>query len=268
MNPLFPRTRFGFLAASALVLAGGVPAQAHTSYMLPNIFTANTEEHVTVESAFTEKFFQPELAVDSADFHVILPDGSRAEFETVSKHRQVVILESPLKQDGTYRFTTGVRRGRVGKTALVDGKWQPVRGDAAPAGATQVRTSQTETVADAYVTRKGPTRAPVDRHIGRLAIQPVTHPNDIYLDGKFDLKILFDGKPLADQLVVIDRAGADYDEVKFHQELKTGPDGGLSLKFDKAGVYEIMTRHRADAPAGSQTDERSYTTSLTFEVQR
>lgn len=266
MTSLFPR-KLTSLASLCLFLAGGASAQAHTSYMLPNLFTANTENFVTVESAFAEKFFQPELAVDSADFHIILPDGSRAEFESVNKHRQLVILESALKQDGTYRFTTGVRRGRVGKMALVNGKWEPVRGDTAPAGA-QIKTSQTETVADAYVTKKGPTRAPVEKQIGRLAIHPVTHPSDIAIDGGFTLKILFDGKPLADQLVVIDRGGADYDAVPFHQELKTGPDGSLALKFKDAGIYEIMTRHRADAPAGSETDERSYTTSLTFEVQR
>lgn len=252
----------------ALALSALSPARAHTSYLLPNIFTANAENFVTIESSFAEKFFHPEVPVDSEDYHVVLPDGTRAAFETVAKHRQLVILESPMKQDGTYRFTTGVRHGRVGKSALVDGQWKPVQGDAVPAGATQVRTSQTETVADVYVTRKGPTRAPVDRQIGRLVIQPVTHPSDIALDSGFAVKVLFDGKPLAGQTIAVDRGGAEYDEVKFHREVSTGADGGSLLRFDTPGVYVIMTRHRAAAPAGSETDERSYTTSLTFEVQR
>ncbi|MGE4429468.1 MAG: DUF4198 domain-containing protein [Sphingobium sp.] len=252
----------------ALGIAAVAPVQAHTAYILPNIFTANIEEYVTLESAFAEKFFHAEIPVDAEDFHVVLPDGNRAAFEGVHKHRQLVILESPIKQDGTYRFTTGVRLGRVGKVALVDGQWRPVQGDAVPAGAKQVKTSQTETVSDAYVTKKAPTRAAVDKPIGRLVIQPVTHPSDVYLDGKFDLKVLFDGKPLAGQTIVLDRGGAEYDAVKFHRELTTGADGAVSLKFDTPGVYLIMTRHRADAPAGSATDERSYTTALTFEVQR
>ncbi|EIZ81148.1 hypothetical protein WSK_0093 [Novosphingobium sp. Rr 2-17] len=254
-------------AILALAACHASQALAHTSYILPNFFVASTESYVTLQSAFAEELFHPEVAVDANDFHVILPDGSRGEFEAIGKHRQLVILESPLLQDGTYRFTTGVRRGRMSKSALIDGQWKPVQGDKAPAGATRFKTSQTETVADVYVTKKGPTRAPVDRQIGRLVIQPVTHPSEVALDSNLKLKVLFDGKPLDGQTVVLDRGGAEYGEAKVHREVKTSADGSLDLKFDKPGVYLLMTRHKADAPTGSETDERSYTTSLTFEVQ-
>lgn len=257
---LAPALALGLLAALP------APAQAHTAYLLPNLFSANQEDRVTIESSFAEHFFRPELAVDSDDWHILLPDGTRAPFVNVAKLRQVVVLEADLKQEGTYRFTSGVRRGRTGKLVQVDGKWQPLRG-AAPAGA-QVRTTQTETVSDVYVTRKGPTRAPVDAQVGRLAIHPVTHPSDVALDAPFALAVLFDGKPLAGAKLELDRGGADYDADRAHREITTGPDGRTSLSFDKAGIYVLMVRHRADAPAGSETDERSYTTALTFEVQR
>lgn len=255
--------------AALWTLASLAPAtvHAHTSYMLPNIFAANLERHVTVQSSFAEEFFRPEIAVDSDDFHVILPDGQRAEFENVSKHRQLVVLESPIAEEGTYRFTTGVRHGRVGKLAMVDGEWQPVRGDDVPANASDVKTSQTETVADVYISKKAPTRAPVDMSIGRLVIQPVTHPSDIYLDTGFAFKILFDGQPLGNQPISVDRGGARYDAEKYHEEVTTEADGSIALSFDRPGIYVVMTRHRADAPAGAETDIRSYTTSLTFEVQ-
>lgn len=255
-----PALALGVLAALP------IPAQAHTAYMLPNLFSANQEDRVTVESSFAERFFRPELAVDADDWHVLLPDGTRAPFANIAKLRQLVVLESDLKQEGTYRFTSGVRRGRTGKVALVNGKWEPVRGEA-PVGA-QIRTTQTETVSDVYVTKKGPTRAVVDARIGRLAIQPITHPSDVAVDNKFDVAILFDGKPLAGQKLEIDRGGATYDAAPAPREVTTGPDGRVSLTFDKAGAYVIMARHRAAAPVGSETDERSYTTALTFEVQR
>lgn len=262
------RTRGGLSPALALAFLAVLPApaQAHTAYLLPNLFSANQEDSVTVQSSFAEHFFRPEIAVDSDDWHVLLPDGTRAPFANVAKLKQLVVLESDLKQDGTYRFSTGVRRGRTGKVALVNGKWEPVRGEA-PAGA-QVRTTQTETVSDVYVTKKGPTRAPVDAQIGRLVLHPVTHPSDIALNGKFDLAVLFDGKPLPGVKLEIDRGGADYDAATGHREVTAGADGRVSLTFDKAGAYVIMARHRADSPAGSTTDERSYTTALTFEVQR
>lgn len=253
------------LPAVASAVSPGI-AQAHTSYLLPKIFAANTERMVTVESAFAEKFFQPEVPVDAKDYHVILPDGSRGSFQSITPLKQMVVLESALETEGTYRFTTGVRLGRVGKSALVGGKWRPVQGEA-PKNATQVRTSQTETVADVYVSKKQPTRAPVDVAIGRLRIQPITHPSELTVGTPFALTALFDGKPLAGQELVLDRGGADYEEAIGHRTVTTDAQGKLELRFERPGIYVLMTRHRADAPAGSGTDERSYTSSLTFQVE-
>lgn len=249
----------------AVSIAPGA-ALAHTSYLLPKVFAANTEKMVTVESAFAEKFFRPEVPVDSSDYHVVLPDGSRGSFQSITPLKQMVVLESALDAEGTYRFTTGVRLGRVGKSALVGGKWLPVHGEV-PKDAAQVRTSQTETVADAYLSKKKPTRAPVDVAIGRLRIQPVTHPNELYLDTPFMFTVLFDGKPMATQVLELDRGGADYEEAVSHHQIRTDAHGKAVIKFDRPGIYVLMTRHRAEAPAGSGTDERSYTTSLTFQVE-
>lgn len=253
--------------AAVAALIGGTAAQGHTSFVLPAFFTASEEGFVTVQSGFAEHFFQTDVAVDSPDFHIVLPDGTRAGFERITRLRQVTVLETPLAQDGTFRFTTGVRRGQVGKLALVNGMWETVRDDVVPAGATMVRTSQTETVADAYMTRKAPTRAPVDVAIGRLVVKPVTHPSDVAVGEPFELQVLFDGQPLAGQQVELDRGNSRYEEQQFHQIATTDAEGRVALGFDQPGVYVLMTRHRADAPAGSETQIRSYTTSLTFEVQ-
>ncbi|TYC86891.1 DUF4198 domain-containing protein [Novosphingobium sp. BW1] len=253
------------LAASAALLP--LPVAAHTGFMLPNVFVANTERMVTLESAFSEDFFQPEIALESEDFHVIGPDGERSAFDRVSPHKQVTILEAGMEADGTYRFTSGVRRGRTGKMAMAKDKWVPVRGDELPEGTEYVKTSQTETVSEVYVSKKGPTRAPVDVHVGRLEIHPITHPSDVYADGRFVFEVLFDGKPLAGQVLSLDRGNARYEQVKPHRAVTTRADGRVDLSFDSPGVYILMTRHRADAPAGAETDIRSYTTSLTFEVQ-
>ncbi len=259
------------LCAAALVAALAIPAaSAHTSYLLPTVFTTAKGNFVTLQASFTEDFATPEIAVDSNDYHVVLPDGSRGDFQSVTPFRQVVILESPLTEQGTYRFTTGARLGRTSKVALIDGEWKPLfeEGNKVPENAIKVVTSQTETVADVYVTKGPSTRTAVDATIGRLAIHPLTHPNEIYLDEGFSLDVMFDGKPLADQTVTLSRDGGDYESPKYHKEFTTDTDGHLDLSFDKPGIYLLMTRHRADAPAGADTDERSYTTSLTFEVLR
>ena len=259
------------LCAAALAAAMTVPAaSAHTSYLLPTTFTTSEGTFVTLEASFSEDFFVPEIAVDSDNYHLVRPDGTRGDFQSITPFRQMVVLESPLEAQGTYRFTTGVRLGRTSRLALVDGEWKPVfePGAAVPENATKVITSQTETVADVYVTKGAPTRPAVDAAIGRLAFRPETHPSEIYLGEGFALGVTFDGAPLAGQAVTLYRDGGDYEDPKYHKELATDTEGHLDISFDKPGIYLLMTRHRADAPAGSGTDERSYTTSLTFEVLR
>lgn len=264
---MVPKT--SHLSAVILAVACAAPVMAHTSYMLPSRFTANLERMVTVEAAFGEDFFIPDVAIDRADFHVIKPDGTRADFDAVHPHKQLVVLETEISDEGTYRFTTGVRRGRRATVALVAGEWVRVPGGGAaiPEGATATKVSETETVADAYLTKKAPTRAPVDVQIGRLIMQPVTHPSDAFVGDPFAIQLLFDGKPLAGHVVNLDRDGARYDPAKFHEEVATDADGRLSLSFEKAGIYIIWTRFNATAPEGADVDERGYTTSLILEAQ-
>lgn len=246
-----------------------VPALAHTSYILPTRFTANLEKMVTVQSAFAEDFFTPDVAVNKADFHVIRPDGTRAEFDKVTPHKQLVIMESAIEKDGTYRFSTGVRRGRRSTMAMVDGEWVNTfrTGGKVPENATATKIRETETVADAYLSKKAPTRNPVDKQIGRLVLQPITHPSDAFVGDPFEFQLLFDGKPMQGHVMNVDRGGARYDKSKFHLEIETNAEGKVSLNFEKPGVYIIWTRFSADAPEGADVDERGYTTSLILEAQ-
>ena len=253
---------------AALLLAGG-PAAAHTSYMLPSTFATTEGELVTIEASFAElSFFAPEVAVASEDYHVVRPDGSRDTFDTLNEFEQVTILESDLTEDGTYRFTTGERLGRGGELALVDGAWVELDDGEAPEGAVEVASSQTATVADVYVSKGAPTRGAVDMTVGRLAIQPITHPNEIYLDEGFEFELVFDGAPFAGHEMLLYREGGAYEEPKYEHELTTDDQGRIALTFDAPGIYMVMTRHRALAPEGSDSRVRSYTSSLTFEVLR
>ncbi|MEM6626803.1 MAG: DUF4198 domain-containing protein [Pseudomonadota bacterium] len=256
------------LSAGATLLLSGA-AQAHTSYILPSYFNTTRGELVTLQSAFTEAFFAPEIAVNAADFHVLGPDGARDEIDDVSTHSQLVLMEEALDEDGTYRFTTGVRRGRISKRVLVEGEWRSIFSDAEiPADAAEIVTRQTETVAEAYVSKGAPNWAAAERTIGLLAFAPETHPSEVYMDEGFEMRVYFDGAPLADHEISLYRGGGHYESPKFKQSAKTDKEGRVSFDFDAAGVYLVMTRRRADAPPGAETDERSYTTSLTFEVLR
>lgn len=255
----------GLFTCAALIAA---PASAHTAYMQPNVFDSANASQVTIETSFTEDFSRPEVAVESQDFHLYRPDGRRDSYDRVTVLNQMTVLESDLTETGTYRFTSGERLGRLSTQVRIDGQWRPIDPEATPPRGAPTRQSQTATVSDVYVTKGPPTSQVIDVNVGRLAIRPVTHPNSIYLDQGFSLRVTFDGAPVANQELELTRDGGGYDEPAFVRTLRTDAAGALTISFAQPGVYLLMTRMSGDAPAGSATAVRSYTTSLTFEVMR
>jgi hypothetical protein len=133
----------------AAALAGAGQAAAHTSYLLPSVFSPVAEELVTIQASFAERqFFRPEVAVTSEDFHLLRPDGRRDTYDRIVTLSQLTVLESDVKEAGTYRFTTGERLGRAGRQVLDKATWRPVEpGEKLAAGA-ETKTSQTVTVAE------------------------------------------------------------------------------------------------------------------------
>jgi len=259
-------------ACLATALFAGNTASAHVSYLLPTTFNTSNGNYVTLVSSFSDKFPNAEIAVKSDDYHIIRPSGERDEYDAISSFRQMVLLESDLDEEGTYRFTTGLRLGRVGKYAEVDGKLQAIfveEGEPKiPENATRVVTGQTATVADVYVSKGAPTWTAVEQSVGPLVLKPDLHPNEIYFGDELTFDVQFDGQPLPHQTMELTRQGGEYEDPKFEQLIETDENGQLKLSFDKPGLYLLMTRHQADAPEGADTDIRSYTTSITFEVLR
>ena len=255
------------VAAAMAVLGLSAPAQAHMPYVLPTLFDVSKGDHVTVESAFAEDAFVPELAMRDAPFHLVRPDGSTAAIGAVTYLRDLSVFEADLKEDGTYRVSTGQRLGR--KSAMYrdgSGKWV-MRGEGgqASAGVTSVAV-QSATLAEAYVT-KGRQTAPALKPVGKaLEIQAVTHPNSITAGSEAGFVLLFDGKPLADADVTLFRSAGVHDGRKVAAQTKSDPSGRFTLKPDDAGTYLILVRHRAEAPAGAETPWRSYTYTLSFDV--
>jgi hypothetical protein len=251
--------------AAAFVVASMGSASAYTSYLKPDEFwPANGD--VAVEGAFASQFFTPAVAI-TPRLTVFDPRGGDQPFRSVAIVGQATQLITGLPSGGTYRISTGEQLGVV--TALigdpaVSGGWRPLGQGEIPAEGSPTTTLQTVTLSDVYVTRGGPTRLVVDRSIGRLAIRPLTHPNQVLAADGFDVEVLFDGAPLVNSAVVVYAAGdADTNVDRF---FVTGADGHAHLALTAPGQYVIAARYRANAPAGSEAAVRSYTTTLTFEA--
>lgn len=253
-------------AALLLALLGTSSAHAHMPYVLPTLFDLGKSDHVTVEAAFAEDAFLPEVAMRDAPFHLIAPDGARLPTGTVTHLRDLSIFEAAIPADGTYRVTSGQRAGRKGKMFKVGNEWK-MRGEGGepPAHAEQVDV-QSMTLADAYVTRGQPSDAALKPLGKALEIRAITHPNRIVAGSDASFALLFDGKPLANADISLFRSAGVYDGRKMVAQVKTGADGRFSLKPEDAGTYLILVRHRSTAPAGSETPYCSYTYTLTFDA--
>lgn len=250
------------LIAAALFAALAAPAAAHTTYLKPSAFWANNGI-VTLQGAHTRTFFTPEVGV-SASFTVIQPDGSDGFFDQAEITSTASMLRSSMPQFGTYRYTTGEILGPVSNIVGIDGGWRPaIPGEVLPEG-TPTTTLQTVTVAETYVTRGTPSRTAVDRSLGRLAIRPVTHPNQILINQPFQVQLQFDGAPLGNAALVVYAEGEP--ETDLDRFFPTDANGTATITLDQPGRYVLTARHRADAAPGSQAAVQSFTTTLTFEA--
>ncbi len=263
-----PVHRFRVVSA-LLLLAGGSAAHAHMPYVLPTLFDVGKGDHVTVESAFAEDAFLPEVAMRDAPFHLVGPDGKDLPTGTVTHLRDLSIFEANLPADGTYRVTTGQRFGRKGKMTRVGDAWV-MRGEGGEGrepkpGAAEVEV-QSMTLAEAYVTRGGTTDGALRPRGEALEIQPVTHPNAISAGSDATFVLLYNGKPLADAEVTLFRSAGYYDGRKVAGQTKSDAAGRFTVKPGDAGTYLILVRHRGEAPAGAETPYRSYTYTLAFDA--
>ena len=251
-------------ALGALVLS--TAAQAHMPYLLPTLFDVGRGDHVTVQSAFGEDAFVPEIGMRDAPFHLIRPDGTRGEVGTPSFLRDLTIFEADLSGEGTYRLTTGQRLGRKGKMYEVAGKWV-IKGEdgEVPAGSREIDVQST-TLAEAYVTRGQASDGALKPRGTALEIAPLTHPSSIAAGGDARFQLLFDGKPLADTDVTLFRAAGNYDGKKIAVQTRSDAKGAFTLRPADSGIYLILVRHRTEAPAGSATPYRSYTYTLAFDA--
>ncbi|MGE0742686.1 MAG: DUF4198 domain-containing protein [Hyphomonadaceae bacterium] len=250
------------LLAAVLFAAAVGPAAAYTSYIKPDQFWP-TNNDVEVEGSFATQFFAPQIALGS-DVAVLDPNGAAVDPSRLEVTPVSTVLEAELAAPGTYRISSGEVLGQVATLVGENGTWRALGAGEIPPEGAEVTTLQTVTLADAYVTRGAVSRNVVDAPTGRLAIRPVTHPNQVLTASGFEIEVLFDGAPMPNTAVVLYSAGDP--ETKLDRYVVTDADGRALFTLDGPGQYIVAARHRAAAPAGAEAAVRSYTTTVTFEA--
>lgn len=135
-----------------------------------------------------------------------------------------------------------------------------------PANATDVKLTESYSKNVVYVTADAPT-ANAFKPTGKgLEFQPITQPGALASDEEGQFRFLVDGKPAANVAVTVVPGSKKFREAEDAQELKTGADGMLRVKWPVAGVYWLNANYTDDKPTMPRATERRLSFTTTLEV--
>jgi hypothetical protein len=243
-------------------------AKAHVPYLAPASFEP-VRGWVTLEASFADRLFQPEAKFDQSQFVVQTPDGSsRAPAELVSV-RSRTVLDDELTTEGTYKYSTGQRFGAVFHSYELNGKTENSRDPnfVLPKGATLKAHFQSVTQAQTFISKGKPTDNVLKASGQGLEVEFISHPNDLFAGQPISGRLLLNGKPVANNPIELHRTGKGTDSEKSAPlQSNTDANGQFSLQPAAGGVYLLLARHRAPAPAGAKAPVYSYTSTTVLET--
>lgn len=284
------------IASAAVAAALASPASAHRAWLLPSTTTlAGTSEFVTVDAAISNDLFYPDhFPMNPEQVTVWTPDGSVGKLENPATGRYRSTFDVKIDKPGTWKI--GTQRSGImgsfkvdGETWRLGGRGRPMGapgagGPGGPGGSGGAPARSVATVADIpanatdvklveamsgnyiYVTADAPTKAVFAPTGKGLEIDPITHPDELVSNEEGQFRFLIDGKPAAGVKVTVVPGSKKYREAEEAQELTTGSDGVLHIKWPVAGMYWINASASDNKPSEKRATERRMTYTATVEV--
>lgn len=264
-------TRKLILAAAAIAaLAAPAALQAHRMWLLPSItVVSGNDDWVTFDAAASTDVFFPDHQPMRVEPQVMAPDGSVAKIANFATGRYRSTFDVQLTQKGTWKVY--LASGGVGGSYTANGKQERLpRGTTAdklataiPAGATDVKLTETSNRYEVFVTSGAPTDTALKATGQGLELTPVSHPNDLVDSEAATFGFTLDGKPAAGLTVTIAKAGMRYRDDPQEQSLKTDAKGQVQVKWSGPGMYWLNVVATGKSTAIPNADKRmSYTTTL------
>src|SRR3546814_18301833 len=111
-----------------------------------------------------------------------------------------------------------------------------------PAGATNVRTAESNNRNEIFVTVGEPTTTLFQPTGKGIELVPVTHPNDLIAGETATFQFLLDGKPAAGLPVTVIPGGLRYRDKLGTLDLQTGGAGKVAVNWNGPGLYWLARR--------------------------
>ena len=135
-----------------------------------------------------------------------------------------------------------------------------------PADATDIKLTESSSRNLIFVTADAPTPATFKPTGKGLEFQPITLPGSLASDEEGQFRFLVDGKPAANITVTVVPGSKKFREAEDAQELKTGPDGVLHVKWPVPGMYWLSASYSDDKTTTPRATERRLGFITTLEV--
>jgi hypothetical protein len=260
------------LPALALLAAVAVPlaAQAHRGWLMPSsTVLSGTDAWVSFDAAASNGVFIADhapLRLSPESLVITAPDGSAGAAEHLTQGAYRTTFDVHIDKPGTWKIAN-VSAG-LSASWTVNGevsRWRGRQADLAaaiPAGATDVRVTDSANRLETFVTLGNPTETVFTPTGQGLEMVPVTHPNDLVAGEEATFTLLKNGQPAADMEIIVARGGLRYRDNPEETTVRTGADGTFSVTWPEPGLYWLNTSQRTEPVGDAPAQSMAYTVVL------
>jgi uncharacterized GH25 family protein len=258
------------VAATALL---PLAASAHMTWLMPNAtVVTNRDGSVSIDAAVSEDLFIFERALKLEDLRITGPAGAKLEAKNRLAAKNHESFDLDLPGNGTYRISNvGTSLMGAYKAGTETKRFRATADTLAkelPADAEVLSLARTVARQQTFVSREEAGDAKFTPEGDGLELLPLTQVTDLSTGDSSRVRLLLDGKPLANTDVTLRPGGNRYRYKTGEITLKTDAQGELTIKWTEAGQWWLGANYGDRRAQGGTRDkplERA-ALSVTFEV--
>ena len=248
--------KFSTVVAGSMLALAAFQSNAHDIYIWPSFFSVDTDKgtKVTVDVTASHTTFRPDFAMPSEGVKLFGADGKQMRVGSYYQGARRATFDLDVQAEGTYGLV--YERGPSYRSSYTVGKRDTVkrlRGNKSealaqmPENGKDLKTTKYFTVAMSYVTNKAPTDTVLQPKNSGFEVVPVTHPADYVTGEDIEMQFLFDGKPVSDLALKIEKEAPQYQQEPLVFELKSDKEGKFDFSTEEGGRFMLTVYHEKES---------------------
>lgn len=242
-----------------LLLFSGTLAGAHSLWFNMDGHRQGVNQPVTIELGWGHKFPRDAEMKEGMlnEVFALAPDGKKIPLKQISK----TTFQFVPPEEGVYVISGNVHPGFVSKTT------QGYKMGPKSRFKQVVSCFHYDLRSKAFLYAGDRAKMPVQAVEDPLEIIPMKNPFELKQGSDFPIKVLFNGKPLADAVVNATYAGFSDQPHTFALTVKTDQKGMAGVGLVEKGKWFLSVTHEIPYPDKKECDTQKYNATITFDVK-